>query len=121
MRSVHVTLRSIVVSFCNGTSYGDTVIIDMGAIGHRREISADPTNGKCNKSKPFDRAEGQPLDVTEGDGECENLSVFDVQINVHHVGGKLAGEMLGHGEADTAEHWVYCQLGLSSEFINPLT
>ena len=33
-------------------------------------------------------ADGEPLDVTEGDGERENLSVFDVQINVHHVGGR---------------------------------
>ena len=68
---------------------GDTVIVDRGSIGHRREISTDPTNGECNKSKPFDRTDGEPLDVTEGDGECENLSVFDVQVNIHHVGDKL--------------------------------
>ena len=103
MKSVkNVTLRSIVVSFGNRTSKGDTVIVDRGAIGHSREMSTNPTNGKCNKSKPFDRADGEPLDVTEGDGERENLSVFNVQINVHHVGGKLAGGMLGHGKADKA-------------------
>lgn len=93
MGSVNITLRSIVVSFGNMISKGDTVIVDRGAIGHRREISTDPTNSECNKSQPFDRADGEPLDVTEGDGECENLSVFDVQINVHHVGGKLVGGM----------------------------
>ena len=51
---------------------GDTVIVDRGAIGHCRlgEMSTDATNGECNKSKPFDRADGEPLDVTEGDGEC---------------------------------------------------
>ena len=31
----------------------------------------------------------------------ENLSVFDGQIN-DHVGGRLAGGMLGHGKADKA-------------------
>jgi hypothetical protein len=93
MGSVNITLRSIVVSFGNIIK-GDTVIVDRGPIGHRREISTDPTNGECDKSKPFDRADGEPLDVTEGDGECENLSVFDVQVNVHHVGGKLVVEML---------------------------
>jgi hypothetical protein len=87
MRSVYVTLRSIVVSFGNRTNKGDTVIVDRGAVGRRREMSTNPTNGECNKSKPFDRADGEPLDVAEGDGECENLSVFDAQINVHHVGG----------------------------------
>ena len=86
MRSVNVTLRSIVVSFGNRTSKGDTVIVDRGAIGHHREISTDPTNGERNESKPFDRADGEPLDVTEGDGERKDLSVFDVQINVYHVG-----------------------------------
>jgi hypothetical protein len=90
MGSVNVTLRSIVVSFSNRTSKGNTVIVDRGAIGYHREISMNPTNGECNKSKPFDRADGEPLDGTEGDGEHKNLSVFDVQINVHHVGGKLA-------------------------------
>jgi hypothetical protein len=102
MRSVNVTLRSIVVSFSNRTSKGDTVIVDRGAIGRRREIPTDSTNSERNESKPFDRANGEPLDVTERDGERENLSVFDVQINVHHVGGKLAGGMLGHGKADKA-------------------
>ena len=60
------------------TGNGDTVIVDRGAIGRRREIPTDPTNSKRNESKPFDRADGEPLDVTERDGECENLSVFDV-------------------------------------------
>jgi hypothetical protein len=90
MRSVNVTLRSIVICFGNRTSEGDTVIVNRGAIRRCREISTDPKNGECSKSKPFDRADGEPLDVTEGDGECENLSVFNVQINIHHVGGKLA-------------------------------
>ena len=65
MGSVNITLRSIVVSFGNMIE-GDTVIVDRGAIGHHREISTDPTNGECNKSKPFDREEGEPLYVTEG-------------------------------------------------------
>jgi hypothetical protein len=90
MGSVNITLRSIVVSFGNMISKGDTVIVDRGAIGHLREISTDPTNSECNKSKPFDRADGESLNVTEGDGECENLSVFDMQINVHH-GCRLFG------------------------------
>lgn len=68
---------------------GTTVIVDRGAIGHHREISTNPTNGELNKSKPFDWADGEPLDVTEEDGQCENLSDFDVQVNVHHVGDKL--------------------------------
>ena len=84
---MNVTLRSIVVSFGNRTSKGDTVIVDRGAVGCRREMSTDPTNGECNKSKPFDRADGEPLDIAGGDGQCENLSVSDAQTNVHHVGG----------------------------------
>ena len=73
----------MVVGFCNRTSKGDAVIVDnWGAIRRRREMSMDATNGECNKSKPFDRADGEPLDVTEGDGERENLSNFDVRINV---------------------------------------
>jgi len=88
MRSVNVTLRSIVVSLGDRTNKGDTVIVDREAIGRRREIPTHPTNGERNESKPFDRADGEPLEVTEGDGERENLSVFDVQINVHHVGGR---------------------------------
>jgi hypothetical protein len=63
---VNITLRSIVVSFGN-MSKGDIVIVDRGAIGHRREISTDPTNGECNKSKPLDEVDGEPLYVTEGD------------------------------------------------------
>ena len=67
MGSANITLRSVVVSFGNIIK-GDTVIIDREAIGHRKEISTDPTNGQCsNKSKPFDRADGEPLYVTEGD------------------------------------------------------
>jgi hypothetical protein len=81
---MNVTVRSIVVRFSNRTSKRDTVVVDRGAIGRRREMSADATNGECNKSKPFDRSDGEPLDVTEGDGECENLSVSNVQINVGH-------------------------------------
>ena len=68
----------------------DTVIVGR-AIGRRREISSNATNGECNESKPFDRAEGEPLDVAEGDGEHENLLAFHGQINIHHVGGKLVG------------------------------
>ena len=49
----------------------------------------DPTNRECNKLKPFDRADRKPLDVTEGDGECKNLLAFDVQVNIHHLGGEL--------------------------------
>jgi hypothetical protein len=66
MGSVNITLRSIVVSFGNMIK-GDTVIVDRGAIGHRGEIPTDPTNGEGNKSKPFDRMDGEPLYVTEGD------------------------------------------------------
>ena len=95
MRSVNVTLWSIVVSFSYRTSEGDTVIVNRGAGGCCGEIPMDPSNSKCNKSKPFDRADGEPLNVTEGDGEHENLLAIDVQINVHHVGGKLAGGILG--------------------------
>jgi hypothetical protein len=92
MKFVNVTLRSIVVSVIKGTSKGDAVIVDGGAVRCHGEISTDPTNGKRHESKPFDRADGEPLDVTEGDGERENLSVLDVQINIHHVGGgKLTG------------------------------
>jgi hypothetical protein len=39
----------------------------------------DATNGKCNKTKPFDGLDGKPLNVPERDGEDKN-------INVHHVG-----------------------------------
>ena len=94
MRS-NVTLWSIIVSFSYRTSEGDTVIVNRGAGGCCREIPMDPSNSKCNKSKPFDRADGEPLNVTEGDGEHENLLAIDVQINVHHVGGKLVGGILG--------------------------
>ena len=66
MGSVNITLRSIVVSFGNMIK-GDTVIVGRGAIGHSREVSTDPTNDECNKSKPFDREDGEPLYVTEGD------------------------------------------------------
>jgi hypothetical protein len=92
---VNITLRRIVVSFGNMIK-GDAVILNRGPIGHHTlgEISPDPTNGECNKSKPFDRAgAGEPLNVTEGDGECKNMSVFDVQVNVHHV--QVGGS---HGE-----------------------
>ena len=92
MRSVNITLRSKVVSFGNRIGKRDTVIVDGGAIGRRRELSTYPTNGECNKSKPFDRADGEPLNVTEGDGEHKYLSVFDFQIDVHHVGGLVRGE-----------------------------
>ena len=73
---------------------GDTVIVDRGAIGRRRKMTTDPTNGECNKSKPFNKADGEPLDVTAGNGECEDLLAFNGQINVHHVGGKLVGGSL---------------------------
>ena len=66
MGSVNITFRSIVVSFSNMIK-GDTVIVDRGPIGHCREISTDPANSECNKSKPLDRADGEPLDVIEGD------------------------------------------------------
>ena len=78
MRSVNVTLKSIVVSFGYRTGNGDIVIVNRGAIGHHREIPTDPTNSEHNKSKPFDRVDREPLNVTEQDGECKNLSVFDV-------------------------------------------
>ena len=78
---LNVTMRSIVVRLGNRASKGDTVIVDRGASGRCREIPMDPTNGEHNESKPFDRVDGEPLDVTEGDGEHKNLSVFDVQIN----------------------------------------
>ena len=79
---------------------GDTAIVDRGAIGRRREMSTNPTDGECNKSKPFNGADGEPLDVTAGDGECEGLLVFNGKINVHHVGGKLVGGIRGCSEAE---------------------
>jgi hypothetical protein len=75
-------MKSIVVRF--GNRKRDTVIIDRKAIGRRREVSMGPTNGECDISKPFDWTKGEPLNVTNGDRECENLSVLDVQINVDH-------------------------------------
>jgi hypothetical protein len=48
----------------------------------------DPTDGKCNISKPFDGADGEIHYVTRGYWEGEDLSVFDGQIDVHHGGHK---------------------------------
>lgn len=78
-------MKSIVVRFGNRTGKSDTVIIYGRAAGRRRKVSMRPTNGECNKSKPLEGANGKPLNVTKGDRECENLPVFDVQINVDHV------------------------------------
>ena len=85
MGAENVTLRNIIVVFSNRTGKSDTVIVDWGAIGCLGEISTGPTNGECNKLKPFDRANGEPLNVTKGDGKCKNLLVFNVQINFDHV------------------------------------
>ena len=78
-------MKSIVVRFGNRTGKSDTVMIDGRAIGRRGKVSMRPTNGEYNKSKPLEGANGEPLNVTKGDRECENLSVFDVQINVDHT------------------------------------
>ena len=66
---------------------GDTVILDSRAIWRCRKISRDTANGKRNKSKPFERADGEPLDVTGGDGKGENLRAFigHDQIDIDHV------------------------------------
>jgi hypothetical protein len=66
MGSVNITFRNIVV--CRGNMIGrdDGVIVDWGAIGCRREMSMDPTDGKCNISKPFDGADGEIHYVTRG-------------------------------------------------------
>jgi hypothetical protein len=68
-----LNLRSIIASFGNRTSTQNTVIVDWEASGRHREISTDLCNGECNKSKPFDGAEGEPLHIIEGDGERDNL------------------------------------------------
>ena len=76
MKCVSITLGSIVVIFCNSSKRG--VMVDRAAIGSFREITLDTTNGECNKLKPFDRTDREPLNVTEGDGECMNISVVDI-------------------------------------------
>src|ERR1700723_3414106 len=65
---------------------GDTVIVDWGTIWCRREISMGATKGECNETKPLEGADGEPLNVAEGDGECRNLLIFNLEIDVDHAG-----------------------------------
>ena len=46
---------------CKGICYPQKY--SSRAVGRGREISMDPTNGECNKLKPFGGANGEPLNV----------------------------------------------------------
>ena len=83
MESMNVTFRSKIICLVHVTK-GSGVIVDRGAIGRRSEISTNPANGEDKIPKPLDWAQGKSLNVNEGDGECQDLSVFDRQVNVHH-------------------------------------
>ena len=63
--------------------FGDSIFKRNGVVNGRatdclRKISMNTTNGECNISEPFERAKGQPLDVTEGNGECKNWTTVNV-------------------------------------------
>jgi hypothetical protein len=63
-----ITLRFIIINFRNMIK--EDIVVDRGAIGNRRgKMSADSTNGECYKPKPFDREDGEPLNITAGNGE----------------------------------------------------
>ena len=78
MEFLNVTFRSKIICLVPG------VIVDRGAIGRRSKISTNPANGEKKKPKPLDRTQGKSLNVDNGDGECQDLSVFDGQVNIHH-------------------------------------
>jgi hypothetical protein len=78
-----LTIGSIVIGF---DDVGErSIIVNRRATRRFRKISTGSTDGESYKSKPFERADGKPLNVTEGDGEKENLRVVNAQINVDHV------------------------------------
>ena len=83
-----LTLSNIVISLIlSNISVGDIIIVDSGAICCRRKISMGSANGERDKSKPFERADGEPLNVTGRDGKSENVRAFieRAQINVNHL------------------------------------
>jgi hypothetical protein len=61
-----ITLGFIIVSFRNMIKGDIVLVVDKGAIGHRRlgEMSTDAVNGKCYEPKPFEREDGEPLNIT---------------------------------------------------------
>ena len=79
---MNITLRNKIICLVHVIE-GTGVIVDRGTIGRRSEISTNPTNCEEKKPKPLDRAQGKSLNVDKGDGECQDLSVFDRQVNVH--------------------------------------
>jgi hypothetical protein len=83
---INLTLRNIIISLGN-ISVGDNVIVDSRAVWCCRKISVSSANGEHNISKPFERADGEPLNVTERDREGENVSFFigQGQIYVDHL------------------------------------
>ena len=62
---MNVTFGSVIIGIGNRISKG-AVIVGRGTIRWHREISTDPTDSECYKSKPFDRTEREPLGVAEG-------------------------------------------------------
>ena len=87
MEFVDITLRNKIICLVNIIE-GASVIVDRGAIGRRSEISTNTTDCEDNKPKPLHWAQGKSLDVDNGNGECQDLPIFDRQVNVHH--GKSA-------------------------------
>jgi hypothetical protein len=85
----NLTLRSIVICLSN-ISVGDIIIVDSGTICCRRKISMSSANCERDKPKPFERADGEPLNVTGRDRKSENARAFigRAQINVDHLEGE---------------------------------
>ena len=48
------------------------IIVDSRAIWRHSKISADTAKSESNESKPFERADREPLYVTFGYVECED-------------------------------------------------
>ena len=96
---MYVTFRSKIICLIHVIK-GTSGIVDRGAIGRRSEVSTNPANGEKKKPKPLNRTQGKSLNVDNGDGKCQDLSVFDRQINVHH--GEV-GQSKNHTETYVKE------------------
>lgn len=99
---MYITLRNKIISLVHVIE-GTGVIVDRGAIGLRSEISTNPTNREEKKTKPLHRAQRKSLDVDEGNGKCQDLLVFDRQVNVHHVGRGSGSQSLSRAATDKLE------------------